>query len=98
MNLKKKQQQNHCDQKQVGGEKINFILQPITQGNPRQKFKSGTNAEAMEGAAYVFAPITCSTTKPDVAPTTVIWALPYHSSIKKMYCRLAHRPYVQGFN
>jgi hypothetical protein len=31
-----------------------------------------------------------------VVPTTVIWALPYQTSIKKMHYRLAHRQCVQG--
>ena len=60
-----------------------------TQG---RNLELGTDAEAMEGAAYILAPLglfslhsyTTRTTSPGVPLPTLSWVLPYLLSIKKM--------------
>jgi hypothetical protein len=56
VNLKTKTKNTTVARKQVEEERVHFILQPITQGNPGQELKSGINVEAMEGAAYWLTP------------------------------------------
>jgi hypothetical protein len=90
----------HHDNKQLGVERVNFILHlrsySIAEGSLGRSLEAGADAEATEercslacSACFLLAPRTASL---GMAPPTMGQALPHQSSIKKMYHRLAHRP------
>jgi hypothetical protein len=90
--------------KQAGEERIclsyTSTLLFITEGRQDRNpyLEAGADAEAVEGAAYCFALMTCSacfltesrTTSSGAVLPTVAWARPHQSLVKKVPCKLAY--------
>lgn len=90
----------HHDQKQVGEERVYFIVLSIMQGSRGGKLEVETAAEAVgkrllpcspRGLTYFF--MHPRTLCPGVAPPPVVaWAFPYWLLVKEMPDRLAYSP------